>query len=242
MASPKFEFKQFTVWHHACAMKVGTDSVVLGASVELGAQEKNALDIGTGSGILALMLAQRFANLHIDAIEIDQEASKQASENFAISPWSNRLTATEFSLQKFIEQEHATYDCIVSNPPYFVAKSNFTIENDSRGKARHDGDLSFQDLAIGVSKLLAAEGKFWLILPVLEAEKFKEQAMLNHLHLNKEIQVYPKPGKPIKRLIQVYQKQPSALVRTELFLQNTEGKPSKEYIALSKEFYLRIDQ
>ncbi len=242
MASPKFEFKQFTVWHHACAMKVGTDSVVLGASVELVGQEKRALDIGTGSGILALMLAQRFAKLNIDAIEIDQAASQQASENFAISPWSTRLKVTKTSLQNFIKQEHIPFDCIVSNPPYFVAKSNFTIEDDSRSKARHDGDLSFQDLAMCVSKLLAAEGKFWLILPLTEAEKFKEQALLNHLHLSKEIQVYPKPGKPIKRLIQVYQKQPSALVRTELFLQNEEGKPSKEYIALSKEFYLRIDQ
>ena len=241
MASPKFEFKQFTVWHHACAMKVGTDSVVLGATVELEAQEKRALDIGTGSGILALMLAQRFANLNIEAIEIDEEASKQAANNFEISPWSNRLKVTEVSLQNFVELRPEAYDCIVSNPPYFVAKNNFSIENNTRSKARHDGDLSFQDLAYGVSKLLATDGKFWLILPVPEAEKFKEQALLNHLHLCKEIQVYPKPGKAIKRLIHVYQKQPSALVRTELFLQNTEGKPSKEYIALSKEFYLRID-
>jgi tRNA1Val (adenine37-N6)-methyltransferase len=241
MASSKFEFKQFTVWHNECAMKVGTDSVVLGASVNLNQSMKRALDVGTGSGVLALMLAQNHPNLLIDAIEIDSNACRQASENFSISPWKERLQSIETSLQNFTKETHNLYDCIVSNPPFFVTGSNFTIENEARSKARHDNDLSFQDLAIGVNTLLSENGEFWLILPVLEAVKFKDEASKNHLFLSKEIQIYPKPGKPIKRLIQVYKKQPMTLVQTELFLQNEAGKPSKEYIDISKEFYLRID-
>ncbi|MDZ4668160.1 MAG: methyltransferase [bacterium] len=287
MASPYFEFKQFRVWHNACAMKVGTDAVVLGLSVEQDYAVKQVLDIGTGSGVIALILAQRNLEAQIDAIELDEAACKQAAANFAQSPWRSRLEASHTSLQLFAQstsilplplhgkesnnlplpapelnnfllESHAQqlgssalhlqnkngvkqYDCIVSNPPFFEAKRNFSIKNQQRSKARHDADLPFDALAFWVAHLLKPSGKFWLILPVQEAASFNLHASNKGLHLCREIAVVPLPGKPVKRLIQAYQKSATVLVRTELILQNADGKPSADYIEMSKEFYLRID-
>lgn len=137
MASPNFRFKLFTVWHDHCAMKVGTDGVLLGAW----AQQKHArtiLDIGTGSGLIALMLAQRFQEAEITGIDIDPSAAKQASDNFRLSPWSHRMHARCIDLHTFsLEDGH--FDLIVSNPPYFSA--SLKNPNQQRATARHVAQL-----------------------------------------------------------------------------------------------------
>jgi tRNA1Val (adenine37-N6)-methyltransferase len=279
MASTFFDFKQFRVWHHACAMKVGTDAVLLGLCVEQDETVKDVLDIGTGSGVIALIIAQRNLMANILGIELDEAACEQASQNFAQSPWKDRLIAKQISLQMFVEEGFKIFnldnllppneqpvlanlseskgeqndrgqgllfglnqfDCVVSNPPFFEANRNYSIENLQRSKARHDAALPFTELANGASHLLKPSGKFWLILPAKEASIFARHAAENGLFLSKEIAVIPAPGKPIKRLIHAYQKTPAPLVRTELILQNVEGKPSADYIEMSKDFYLRID-
>lgn len=237
MASDYFDFKQFRVYHQHCAMKVGTDSVVLGAIIPLIGLEQTILDIGTGSGLLALMLAQR-SIAQIDAIEIDEAASKEAKENFKNSPWNNRLQATHISLQDFIKITSKQYDLILSNPPYFEAEKNHSMHDLQRSIARHDGDLSFVDLANGVVKLLKETGCFWLILPLPESTIFNAIACKQGLYLNFQIEVIPRAGMQVKRLVQGYTKIPSIVTTEKLILLTDENKKSEKYSQISNDFYL----
>jgi tRNA1Val (adenine37-N6)-methyltransferase len=218
-------------------MKVGTDSVVLGVLVPLLGSEQNILDIGTGSGLLTLMLAQRsFAA--IDAIEIDEQASKQSKENFSISPWANRLHCTQISLQDFAKSYSKKYDLIVSNPPYFESNKNYSMEDAQRSVARHDGDLPFADLALGAFKLLNESGSFYLILPVEEAFIFERIASLQGLFLHSQISIIPKEGKQVKRVVQGYSLVLFPAQNLSITLLTSDNKKSEIYHQLTKDFYL----
>lgn len=239
MASDFFDFKKFRVWHNQSAMKVGTDAVVLACLLEGSyAQEQTILDIGTGSGIISLMLAQRFPLAKIHGLEIDFSAASQAQYNFENSIYSERLTCIHTSFQDWIQAQKISYQLIVSNPPFYNEKTNFSIENKARSVARHDAALPFEVLAAGVANQLDFNGKFWLILPIPEAKQFSELALTKGLFLNKEISIYPRPGKQANRVVQCYQLSKHNLVRTELFLRNEAGDKSKEYHRISDEFYL----
>jgi tRNA1Val (adenine37-N6)-methyltransferase len=240
MSSAYFDFKKFRVYHDQCAMKVGTDSVVLGTIIPLSGLEENILDIGTGSGVLSLILAQR-CNASINGIEIDDSASKQASYNFENSPWASRLNLQNISVQKYTKTTQHLFDLIVCNPPYFNEKENYKIENLQRAKARYDAELPFSELASCAFKLLNTIGMFWLILPVNESQQFEIEASKFQLNLVNKIWVKPKPSKPAKRVILGFSKTLIELKESEFILQDGHGKPSKEYIEISKDFYLRID-
>ncbi|OYU94261.1 MAG: hypothetical protein CFE21_16880 [Bacteroidetes bacterium B1(2017)] len=237
MASDYFDFKQVRIYHQNCAMKVGTDSVVLGALVNLGSNQKEMLDIGTGSGVLALMLAQR-CQATITGIELDHGAFEEAHMNFKNSPWASRLSAQQISFQEFAHFASKQYELIISNPPYFENKKNVSILDQQRSKARHDADLPFADLALGVTKLLAPNASFWLILPPIEAQLFLEEATKSNLVLNQKINIYSKPDKPIKRVILELKKEASMPSESNFYLQDRNGEMSAEYKEATSDFYL----
>ena len=235
MANNYFQFKQFLINQDQCAMKVGTDSVLLGCLVTIN-NAVNCLDIGTGTGILSLMLAQRNNELQIDAIEIDEQAFLQANNNFSSSRFSPQIQAHCCALQSFAPNNK--YDLIISNPPYFVGKNNFSIANIQRAKARHDNDLSFEDLIHSVIKLLSETGKFILILPIAEAITFKELAIQKGLFLNKEIFIKPKPSKEPNRMIMEFSLLQKEKITAEFIVYNDDNSQTEAYKNITSEFYL----
>lgn len=216
-------------------MKVGTDSVLLGCLVTIN-NAVNCLDIGTGTGILSLMLLQRNNELQIDAIEIDEQAFIQAKNNFSSSKFTNQIQGHCCALQSFVPNNK--YDLIISNPPYFVGKNNFSIANIQRAKARHDNDLSFEDLINSVIKLLSETGKFTLILPIAEAIIFKELALQKGLFLNKEIFIKAKPSKEPNRMIMEFSLLQKDKITAEFIIYNDDNSQTEAYKNITSEFYL----
>jgi tRNA1Val (adenine37-N6)-methyltransferase len=188
MPNQTFVFKQFTIHQQKCAHKVGTDAVLLGswAKVE---KARNILDIGTGTGVIALMMAQK-SQAHIDAIDMEQRSYEQALENAAHSPWADRIKVHLSSLQDFSKTAEKKYNVIISNPPYFV--DSYKAPDEERSHARHNDTLPFKDLVEGVKNLLLPDGKFYIILPTKEALDFKTMAEKKGLHLVKRLRVKTK--------------------------------------------------
>ena len=233
-SSSSFTFKQFVVHQDVCAMKVGTDAVLIGSWV-MGKDAKNILDIGTGTGIIALMLAQKTWAL-VDAIDIDENAVMQAQSNVSNSPWNDRVRVIHQSLQAFCVHPMQKYDLIVSNPPYF--DETFKPAEEGRNKARHTDHLSFEELATGVRELLSDAGKFYVILPLTEGTLFIEKMKVEGLFLNEVISVRPKQDKPVKRLLMQFSMHRKPLVSAELIVHKDDQNYSEEYIELTKDFYL----
>jgi Predicted O-methyltransferase len=235
MANQYFQFKQFTVWHDKCAMKVGTDGVLLGAWANT-SNVNSVLDIGTGTGLVALMIAQR-CTADIVAIEIDKSAVSQAIENMERSPWKDKISVqyTDFK----------TYDCdkkfdlIVSNPPYF---SNSLLSPDTkRSIARHTNELSYHELIRGASKLLSIEGEFSMIIPSDNLDGIKEIASEFNLHLIRQTNILPKPDSAPKRvLISLSFNKVASTEISELVIELSRHQYSKEYTSLTKEYYLNM--
>ena len=174
MGSNGFTFKQFEINHEGCAMKVGTDGVLLGAWCSSQSARRIA-DVGTGTGLISLMCAQRNATAKIDAIEIDSSAAKCARENVARSVWNDRIEVIESAIQQFSTEER--YDLIVSNPPYF--SETLQSPDPSRATARHNCSLPHRDLIDAAKRLLTPEGRLSIILPTDEARKFAMQAVVS---------------------------------------------------------------
>lgn len=197
MSNSYFEFKQFKIRQDKCAMKVGTDGVLLGAWTEpTGA--KRILDIGTGSGLLAIMLAQRSSAI-IDAIEINQDAATQARENFESCHWSEQLQIHNVSLQEFANQPGYKYDLIITNPPFFSTGPQSPDTN--RAMARHNNSLTVDELILCSVKMLTREGKIALILPVELRRPLVSSIAKCALWIEKETKVIPVPGKPVSRVL-----------------------------------------
>lgn len=167
-----FRFKQFAVRQDRCPMKVGTDGVLLGAWAEVRPGDRRMLDVGTGTGLIALMLAQRSA-AWITAVDIDVECATQAAENFAASPWADRLDAVSVAVQRYDPVEK--FDLIVSNPPYYV--DSLLSPDEGRNTARHAAGLPFGELAAAVVRLLSPGGRFALVLPPVEMQRFRSAAL-----------------------------------------------------------------
>lgn len=229
-----FSFKHFVVHHDKCAMKVGTDGVLLGAwSCVKGAVE--ILDVGTGTGVLALMMAQRCEAL-IDAVDINESAYLQARDNFLLSTWSKRLRVYHVSLQDFVVGNEGEYDLIISNPPFFI--DAMKGGSDARNIARHINEtLTFEELAEGVLSLLKPDGRFCVILPVKEGNLFLEICERAGLYYNKITRVRTKADKHEKRLLLEMSKKRKAIVSDELVIHNEDGSYSKEFVELTKDFY-----
>lgn len=188
MPNQSFAFKQFTIQQQKSAHKVGTDAVLLGAWAQV-EKAKFILDIGTGTGVIALMMAQK-SKAQIDAIDIEQSSYEQALENVKHSPWADRITVHHGSLQEFARGTGIKYDVVITNPPYFV--DSYKAPDEGRSHARHNDTLPFTDLIEAVKQVMHATGKFYIILPTREAQDFKALAEKKGLFLVKRLRVKTK--------------------------------------------------
>lgn len=216
-------------------MKVGTDAVLLGSWVRP-SFASTMLDIGTGTGLIALMLAQKSVAI-IDAIDVDAGACQQAKENFRISPWFDRLYISQCSFQDFAANSADRYDLIVSNPPYFHASKP---AQEARTAARHTEALPFVDLIEGVKRLLSPTGTFWVILPAKEGMEFMDLAQSKGLFCHHLARVRTIADKPEKRLMMVFDTRLGSLTEEEIVIQNDDHTYSEQYIELTKEYYINL--
>lgn len=238
MANPYFRFKKFTVYHNKCAMKVGTDAVLLGAWADTSFC-RNILDIGTGTGIIALMLAQR-SQATVEAIDIDKEACVQATENAAASPYTERIKVVHASCADFAaSNQQKRYDLIVSNPPYFI--NSLKCPDNKRTVARHTDTLLLSDLIREAQTLLSPSGRIALVLPYERLEEVKALASANHLYICRQTDVIPTPGAAPKRLlVELSTTEENIKNRDTLTIEEARHQYTLEYIALTKEFYLKM--
>ena len=235
MPNPYFAFKQFTVRHDRCAMKVGTDGVLLGAWTDL-SHSRRILDIGTGTGLIALMLAQRCMDARITAIDLDSAAVEQAQENIQASPWKDRIEALQQDICTY--HPNGTFDTIVSNPPYFI--DSLKCPDGQRSTARHTDTLDADRLIGKVSELLTSDGRFSIILPAEQTEDLIRVASENGLHPSRQTWVITRPGLSPKRILMEFRKTPVTLQPDELVIELERHVYSEEYIALTQEFYLKM--
>lgn len=233
MPSSVFQFKHFTIHQDRCAMKVGTDGVLLGAWVKVNGANK-LLDIGTGTGLIALMLAQK-SNAFIDAIDIDQSAFEQASENVSLSPWRDHIRIVHSALSDY--KPGYRYDLIVSNPPYFI--DSYVAIDEARNKARSaSASLTYDELLNGVVRLLNSTGRFCVILPFKEGQLFREKAEQNGLFCNVLVNVRTGKDKPFKRVLMEFSRREAELQEEELVIHYENRDFTEEYKKLTGEYYL----
>lgn len=234
MANSFFQFKQFTIWQDKCAMKVGTDGVLLGAWAET-AGVKNILDVGTGTGLVSLMLAQR-CDARILALEIDKQAVLQASENVGQSPWKDRIEVIcedfRFYKNKF------KFDLIVSNPPYF--SGSLKSPYPQRNLARHRGELTFKEFIMQAAELLDKQGHVSLIVPATCRNEIREAAALSRLYACKITEVCTRPGIPPKRILIDLSFTEKSCIQDKIVLELDRHVYSEEYISLTQEYYLKL--
>lgn len=220
-------------------MKVGTDAVLLGAWTQP-EHATSILDIGTGTGIIAIMLAQK-SSANIDAIEIDADACIQAKENSQHSPWADKIHIHHESLQRYTAKAGRTYDLIVSNPPYFIDASK--PSETARLAARHtDYNLSFNELIDGVLSLLSPDGRFCVILPNTEGQLFMDKAIRKDLFCNKLARVKTKPSKTEKRFMMEFSRKESTTQEAILVIQEEDTRYTQAYVELTKDYYLGLKE
>ena len=223
-------------------MKVGTDGILLGAWAGVIAPSR-ILDVGSGTGLIALMLAQRFPEAIIDAVEVDESACQQSSENFRASPWCHRINACAGRIQQFPTEQNSTspYSLIVSNPPWF--RDSLKSGETARDRARHMEALSSEDLLAVVLRLLTDHGQFATILPTADGLRFIDLASYAGLKCCRRCDVYPKPDKPSKRLLLEFVRDEAhdPLVPQSLVVETDQRHDyTQEFRILTKEFYLRF--
>jgi tRNA1Val (adenine37-N6)-methyltransferase len=233
MGNSWFQFQQFRVNQDRCAMKISTDAVLIGALAKAENPSK-ILDVGTGTGVIALMLAQRFPEAKVTAIEIDEDAANQADENFKGSRFDSRIQLIHGRLQDFPESEK--YDLIVSNPPFFP--DHLKSQDPKRNKALHTDELSFSELITKVSALLSEKGSFWVILPPAQMKNLKELAQKSGLHLLENINIKDSESKPHHRAISNFSFCKSVEKEVEIILKDEKSDYSRSYSALLSGFLL----
>lgn len=232
MSNSFFSFRQFSISQDRCAMKVGTDGVLLGAWAPGG---QRILDVGTGTSLIALMMAQRFPTSHVVGIDVDDEACLQAVENVENSPFSDRVKIVKSSLQEFLVEE--SFDAIVSNPPYFV--NSLKNPDARRTLARHTDSLSFDDLFCGVGRLLSEYGVFSIIIPTDALEQMLLNACHYGFYVSRQVAVKTVERKLPKRYLLSFRRQPTECVVEEIkVMTDSEGSRSTWFDALTREFYL----
>ena len=222
-------------------MKIGTDGVLLGAWCSLKESTKKILDVGSGTGVISLMLAQRFNNATIDSVELENNAHKQSVENFERSVWADRLFCFHSTFQDFaneLKEDGQTYDLIISNPPFYT--DNVKNNNRARNKARSTSFLSFVELISGVSKILSNQGEFTTIIPFKEEVKFIEISKQNNLFLNKICRVKGNNNSDIKRSLLTFSFYKKQLDENNLIIETSRHLYTDEYINLTKNFYIKM--
>ena len=228
-----FKFKEFSIVQTKSAMKVGTDGVLLGSWVNC-LNAKKILDIGAGTGLISLMIAQRNNECNITAVEIDKETSEEANININNSKWRDRISIINISINNFITSDK--FDFIVSNPPYFPA--NFS--KNKRAIARHTNLLSFQDLIRTTVKLLSSKGIFAVILPKIAETFFCKTANANKLFLIRICQVKGQKNSDIKRVLLEFSFEKSSLDSDSLVIEESRHIYTNKYIDLCQDFYLNM--
>lgn len=234
-----FSFKQFSIQQDKTAMKVGTDGVLLGAWTLTNHNPNSILDIGAGTGLIALMLAQRTSSQQIDALEIDEDAYEQATDNFENSPWRDRLFCYHAGLDEFIEEPEDEYDLIVCNPPFY--SEDYKTDNEQRDLARFSDAMPFEELIEAADLLLSENGIFSVIIPYKEEVKFIALANEFELYPIKITRIKGTPASEIKRSLLAFSrnKQDNFLI-DELIIETARHIYTEEYIALTKDFYLKM--
>lgn len=231
-----FTFKQFFVAHDRCAMKVGTDGVLLGAWAPV-SQARRILDIGTGTGLVALMLAQRSKeSVCIDAVELENDAATQAKENFAESAWSARLAVYGEDINHFAQRSAQGYDLIVSNPPYF--ESAVACRDEARNAARYTETLTHEALLRCAERLITAAGTFCVVLPYDIGLSFEQSAQQQQWHTQARVDIRDRPGKPLNRMLLALCRQPREPEHRELAIREQLNVYSTEFRELIADFYL----
>lgn len=236
--SKPFRFKEFSVEQDKCAMQIGTDGVLLGAWTTIPKNTFSILDIGAGTGVIALQMAQRSQAELIDAIEIEENAYEQCVENFENSPWNDRLFCYHASLEEFTEEIDESYDLIVSNPPFY--DEDFTSVEATRNTARFTEALPFSELIKNVAKLLSEKGNFSLIIPHKNQEEVLQLAKEAGLYLQKITLVQGNADTPVKRNLLQFGFTEVALEKTQLVIEKERHQYTQEYKDLVKAFYLKM--
>ncbi len=237
MGNSFFQFKQFRVYQDRCAMKVGTDGVLLGAWCNV-SSARRVLDVGTGTGLIALMVAQRSPQSLVDAVEIDEEAARQASENVALSEWEDRITVFHEDFTRFCPEEGAFYDLIVSNPPFF--ENSLLPPAPSRQIARHAGAFDLESLFAEASRLLASNGVLSIIYPASGLSQMKNVAQGCSLSLSRLTYVRGRLGGKVKRVLTEWRRFSNKIEEDEICIETSRHIYTEEYISLTRQFYLRM--
>lgn len=232
-----FQFKQFNIQDENSAMKVGTDAVVLGSFIN----PKNTsciLDIGTGSGIIALMMAQKSSAI-IDAIDIDFGSIQDANFNFENSAWGNQLNAIQTSLSGFVKQSNDKYDLIVSNPPFF--NNSLKSPSERKNLSKHTSTLSHKNLMKGVKNLIATDGIFTVIIPFDQMRSFLNIAFIEHFFCSRKLVIYPTPNKPANRVIlELSSIKVNNPKEESLTIRDISSNFTEQYKSLTQDFYLNF--
>lgn len=232
----RFRFKQFGVNDSECAMKVGTDGVLIGAWANI-VQSQKVLDVGSGSGLISLMIAQR-SNATIIGIEIDEPAATQSKYNIDASPWANRITIINSNFIEWATNTNQRFDHIVSNPPFF--NSGPTAPNTSRAIARHNNSLDYGNLIKFSKELLSENGRMSIISPIERKEDIIFYSELEELHISRLTQVYSKIGGKATRFLWELSKNKRATEYSSISIRDCNNNFSQEYIDLTNDFYLNF--
>lgn len=238
MSTKPFKFKEFAINQDQCAMKIGTDGVLLGAWASLENNPLSILDIGAGTGVLALMLAQRSHAKLIDAIEIDDNAYEQCVDNFEQSPWADRLFCYHASLEAFVEEIESKYDLIICNPPFY--SEDYKTNNVQRDLARFQDALPFDYLLESVSRLLSENGLFSVVIPFKEESQLISLASKHKLFPNRKLHVKGNPTTEIKRSLIDFSFRESETIIDSLIIETERHQYTEDYINLTKDFYLKM--
>ena len=233
-----FRFKHFDIEQNRSAMKVGTDGVLLGAWASIDHNPFSILDIGAGTGLIALMLAQRSNAEIIDAIEIDELAYEECVTNYENSNWGDRLFCYHTSLEEFVNEIDDKYDLIVSNPPFY--DSNYKTKSKARDLARFEDAMPFKHLVKSVVRLLSNKGIFCVILPFKEEKSFIKLCNKYQLFPNRILYIKGNPETAIKRVLIELSFYQSKINSSELIIETSRHHYTQEYINLTKDFYLKM--
>ncbi len=236
MSNSYFQFKQFTIRQERCAMKVSTDACIQGAWVPVADNVKTVLDIGTGTGLLSLMLAQRYSHIQIDAIEIDTDAAAQAQENIAASPWADRITVIQADATNHTFGKQ--YDMVICNPPFF---NNSLLGDDvQRNQVRHTLTLTYNALFNIIQKVLKPDGYASILLPAAEHDVWLQILYSNGWGVSKQLQVFPKDGSNYNRVVSISTADAQTTNTEHLQIYAAGGGYTDAFTALLQLFYLKL--
>lgn len=237
MNNNRFEFKKFIIKQDACAMKIGTDAVLLGAWSKFECGDKcRILDIGTGTGILAIMAAQKMPEAKITAIEIDADAAMQARENADNTEWKDNIKVISDNISNYKDEE--LFDYIITNPPYF--DKSLKCPDKQRNTARHTDSLTFTELAENICRLLKPDGSSYIIIPSDAEDNLCNAAINSNLYPSHKVNIITREGQKPKRIIIVFKHKTSSYTEEYITIRDKDGYYTEQYVNLTKDFYKKL--